>query len=474
MKNDLDPTLGLEARFLAQRSAFARAPMPDWDTRARHLRALDAMLLANREAIAAAIHEDFGNRVASETDIADMLGTHLGIRHALRHARRWMKPQRRSAGMLLSPARAKLVPQPLGVVGIVVPWNFPLFLAMGPLTGALAAGNGAMIKLSEFTPRFGELMARLIAETFAPDHVTVVNGEADVARAFCALPFDRLLYTGSTAVGRQVMRAAADNLTPVTLELGGKSPALIGPDARFDDAVDAVVSGKLFNGGQTCVAPDYVLVPRGRAQAFIDRAKVLTSKLYPDFADNPDYTSIISTRHFERLGRLAAEAASRGATLHPLADGGASEHMARVRRFVPQIVTGAPDDTALMQEEIFGPLLPLVEYDRLDDALAYINARPRPLALYVFETRQSAIDATLARTHSGGVTVNDTIIHVACDDLPFGGVGPSGLGAYHGVEGFRTFSHMKPVLTQSRLNLRGLVRPPYGKIVRAVVKMFLR
>ncbi|CAM2139204.1 putative coniferyl aldehyde dehydrogenase [Pararobbsia alpina] len=475
MKNDLDPKLGIESLFRAQQTAFARAPMPDWDTRARHLRALDAMLLSNREAITQAIHADFGNRAANETDLADMLGSHLGIRHALRHGRRWMKPQRRSSGMLLAPARAKLVPQPVGVVGIVVPWNYPLFLAVGPLTGALAAGNRVMIKPSEFTPRFGELFAQLIAKTFAPDHVTVVNGEVDVARAFTSLPFDHLLYTGSTGVGRQVMRAAAENLTPVTLELGGKSPALIGPNARFDEAVDAVVSGKLFNAGQTCVAPDYVLVPRGRAQAFIDRAGALTRKMYPGFSSNTDYTSIISTSHLERLRTLAVDAASRGATLHALTDDASSNQGdSPTRRFAPLIVTGAPDDTAIMREEIFGPLLPLVEYDTFDEALTYINARPRPLAMYLFETDRAKIDAALARTHAGGVTVNDTLLHVACDDLPFGGIGPSGIGAYHGVDGFRTFTHMKPVLIQSRFNLRALVRPPYGKRVAAVVKMFLR
>ena len=509
MKNDLNSAFGLEALFRAQQAAFTQTPMPDWTTREAHLRALDAMLLANRAAIAAAIDADFGNRVASETDIADVLGSHLGIRHALRHGRRWMKPKRRSSGMLLAPATAKLLPQPLGVVGIVVPWNYPLFLAVGPLTGALAAGNRAMIKPSEFTPRFGELFSRLIAQTFAPDHVTVVNGDVDVARAFTSLPFDHLLYTGSTGVGRQVMRAAAENLTPVTLELGGKSPALIGPGARFNDAVDAVISGKLFNAGQTCVAPDYVLVPRGRAQEFIERARRLTSKLYPDFERNRDYTSIISSRHFERLGHLASEALSRGATLHTLADtrssvststsasevaagklaspgyepASISESVAAsapsiderfARRFAPLVITGAPDDTAIMREEIFGPLLPVVEYDQFDDALAYINARERPLSMYVFETDRARIDSALARTHAGGVTINDTLLHVACDDLPFGGVGPSGMGAYHGKEGFKTFSHMKPVLMQSRWNLRAIVRPPYGLRVKAVVRMFLR
>ncbi len=471
MKNDRDPGLELEVLFRTQQAAFGREPYSDWATRAGHLRALDAMLRENRAAIVQAIHADFGNRAASETDIADMLGCHLGIQHALRHGRRWMTPERRSAGLMLMPARAQVIPQPIGVAGIIVPWNYPLFLAVGPLTGALAAGNRVMIKLSELTPQFGDLFARLIARTFAADHVTVINGEADIARAFSSLPFDHLLFTGSTSVGRQVMHAAAENLTPVTLELGGKSPALIGPGARFEQAVDAIVSGKLFNAGQTCVAPDYVMVPRGQAPAFLERAKAITAKLYPDFERNCDYTSIISARHFERLQRLASEAVARGATAHSLSAGDSD---ATARRFAPLVITGAPDDTPLMQDELFGPLLPLIEYDHLDDALAYINARPRALALYLFETDRRAIDATLARTHSGGVTINDTLLHVACEALPFGGVGPSGMGAYHGIDGFRTFSHMKPVLTQSRFTLRPMVYPPYGKRVGAIVKFFLK
>jgi coniferyl-aldehyde dehydrogenase len=373
--------------------------------------------------------------------------------------------------MLLRPARASVLPQPAGVVGIIVPWNYPLFLAVGPLIGALAAGNRAMIKLSELTPRFSALFAQLIGATFAPDHVCVIHGQVGMGRAFAALPFDRLLFTGSTEVGREVMQAAAANLTPVVLELGGKSPALIGPGARFDEAVMAVVSGKLFNAGQTCVAPDYVLVPRGRGADFIERARQVTARLYPDLAHNRDYTTIISAHHVERLDRLVAQASARGALVHALAEGGGDS---AARRYAPVLVTGAPDDTALMQEELFGPVLPLVEYDTFEDAIAYINARSRPLAMYLFETDQGRIDAALTRSHAGGVTVNDTLLHVACEDLPFGGVGASGLGSYHGIEGFRAFSHMKAVLVQPRLNLRALVRPPYGKALATLMQFFLR
>jgi coniferyl-aldehyde dehydrogenase len=471
MKNDMDHRLALAPLFEAQRSGFAQDPYPNWPARAARLRALDALLLANRSAIADAISADFGHRAAGDTDLADILGSHLAIKHALKHGRRWMRPERRSAGMLLRPARASVLAQPAGVVGIIVPWNYPLFLAVGPLTGALAAGNRAMIKLSELTPRFAELFAKLIAATFAPDEVTVINGDAGVARAFAALPFDRLLFTGSTRVGREVMLAAAANLTPVVLELGGKSPALIGPDARFDDAVEAIVSGKLFNAGQTCVAPDYVLLPRGRSAAFLERARQVTARLYPGLAGNADYSSIISAQHVARLDQLIAEASSRGALVHTLSEGGGD---ASARRYAPVLVTGAPDDTGLMQEELFGPVLPLVEYDRFEDAVAYINARARPLAMYLFETRQARIDWVLRHSHAGGVTVNDTLLHVACDDLPFGGVGASGIGSYHGIEGFRAFSHTKAVLAQSRLNLRGLVRPPYGKTLATLMRFFLR
>jgi acyl-CoA reductase-like NAD-dependent aldehyde dehydrogenase len=468
MKQEIPPD-SLTALFAAQRDASLREPYPPWETRARHLRALRKLLLDHRDALAEAIDADFGQRSKAEVMLAEIVLLKQEIDAALAHGRRWIKPQRRATGKWLLPARAKIVPQPLGVVGIVAPWNYPLLLAAGPLVCALAAGNRALIKMSELTPRTSALFQTLIAGAFARDHVAVVNGDASVGAAFAALPFDHLLFTGSTRVGRDVMRAAAANLTPVTLELGGKSPAIVGEHARFAHAVDSVIAGKLLNAGQTCIAPDYVLLPRGSEEAFIERARRRVARLYPDFARNRDYTSIVSDRHYARLQQLADEAREAGAQLHPLA---ASD--AAARRFAPTLATNVPAHVALMQEEIFGPLLPLVPYDTLDEALAYVNARPRPLALYLYAQDEPTIARVTRETISGGMAVNESLMHVACEGLPFGGVGASGMGVYHGYDGFVTFSQMKPVFVQSRVNARGLVAPPYGRLFRAIVNAMMK
>jgi acyl-CoA reductase-like NAD-dependent aldehyde dehydrogenase len=461
----------LQALLLAQRAAFAHAPFPAWTERAAHLQALRAMLQGHRAAIAAAIDADFGQRCAQEVDLSELFLTIDAIRAALRHGRRWMKPERRRVGLWMLPARAQVVPQPLGVIGIIGAWNYPITVTIGPLVAALAAGNRAMLKMSEFTPRTSALIATLIGRTFAQSHVTVVNGGPEVAAAFSALPFDHLVFTGSTRIGREVMRAAAANLTPVTLELGGKSPVIIGGSARFDEAVDSIIVGKALNAGQTCIAPDYVLVPRGREQAFVDSARRAFAKRYPDLAHNRDYTAIISAPQFARLARLAADAVAAGARLHPLADT-ASDAVSR--RFTPAVITGVTSGMAVMQDEIFGPLLPIVAYDSLDEAIAFVNARPRPLALYLYDTDKATIDAVLKRTVSGALSVNEALLHIAVDGLPFGGVGPSGMGAYHGLDGFRTLSRLKPVLLQSRLNGRMLVAPPYGRRFAAILKLMMK
>ncbi|WP_227243148.1 coniferyl aldehyde dehydrogenase [Paraburkholderia caribensis] len=471
MKNDRPDIAALEELLREQRAACLRAPYPAWEQRAAHLKALRDVLLDNRDMLADAMHADFGNRAKEEILLAEFLLAKEEIDGALRHGKRWMKAQRRATNKWLLPARAKVVPQPLGVVGIIVPWNYPVLLAAGPLISALAAGNRAIIKMSELTPRTSLLFEQLISQTFARDHVAVVNGDAALAAAFSAQPFDHLLFTGSTKVGHEVMRAAAAHLTPVTLELGGKSPAIVGLQARFDYAVDSIVAGKTLNAGQTCIAPDYVLVPRGKEQAFIERARSRMARLYPDFARNPDYTSIISPRHFERLQRLADEAREQGAQLHPLTDAAPD---ASVRRFPLVAVTQAPDTSTLMQEEIFGPLLPVIPYDSLDDAIAYVNARPRPLSLYLYDDDKAAIARVTHETIAGGMSVNETLMHLACESLPFGGVGASGMGAYHGYEGFVTFSKMKPVLTQARFNARSLIAPPYGRRVRALLSLMMR
>ncbi|ABN89400.1 coniferyl aldehyde dehydrogenase [Burkholderia pseudomallei] len=471
MKNDLPGLATLDALLRDQRAAYLRAPYPSWATRADHLRALRKMLLENRDALAAAINADFGHRAKEEVLMSEIWLAKEEIDEALKHGKRWIKPKSRTMNKWLRPARAKVMPQPLGVVGIVVPWNYPVLLAAGPLICALAAGNRAIVKMSELTPRTSQLFEELISKTFARDHVAVVNGDAQIGAAFSGLPFDHLLFTGSTNVGRHVMRAAAEHLTPVTLELGGKSPVIVGPRARFDAAVDAVITGKTLNAGQTCIAPDYVLVPRGKEAEFVARARARMARLYPNLSTNPDYTSLISERHFARLQRLASEAQQAGAQLHPLTDAAPDPAL---RRLPPVLVTQAPDASQLMQEEIFGPLLPIVPYDTLDDAIAYVNARPRPLALYLFDEDRTTIERVMRDTISGGVTVNDTLMHIACGTLPFGGVGASGMGAYHGYDGFVTFSKMKPVLTQPRLNTRAMIAPPYGKRFAAILKLMLK
>lgn len=461
----------LNAVLQRLRTAQAKDPLPAWPQRARRLRTLEAMLREQRNAFAAAINVDFGQRPAEETDLLELFPSLSAIRHALGHGRRWMKPRRRLADLLFLPARTELQPRPRGVVGIIVPWNYPLYLAVGPLVDALAAGNRVMLKMSEYTPRFSALFADQMARSFSADEVVVVNGDADVAQAFSALPFDHLLFTGSTAVGHHVMRAAAANLTPVTLELGGKSPAIIGPGARFEHAVERIMFGKLVNAGQTCIAPDYVLLPRARLQEFIDTAGRVTAAMYPQLAQNPQYTSIVSDRQYQRLAGLRDAALAAGARLHPLSD--AADDPAR-RLLPPQLLSAVTDDMAVMREEIFGPLLPLLPYDSLDEAIAWVAARPHPLALYLFEQDRALVDKMLAHTTAGGVSVNDTLYHIAQHGLPFGGVGASGMGGYHGEAGFRTFSHMKPVFRQARLNGAGLLNPPYGGRFRRMLDLLLR
>lgn len=452
-----------------QRAAFARQPMPSADERLQWLEALRHLIEVNQRSLVEAISEDFGNRSADETLLAEVMPCLHGIRDARRRLRGWMKPSRRRVGLAFQPASARVVYQPLGVVGIIVPWNYPLFLAIAPLVGALAAGNRVMIKMSESTPATSLRLKTLLAEIFAEDQVAVVLGDAEVGIAFSQLPFDHLLFTGSTAVGRHVMRAAADNLTPVTLELGGKSPAIVSHEVPLADAAERIAFGKTLNAGQTCVAPDYVLVPRERVEGFVEAYRQVVARFYPTLADNPDYTSIINERQLARLRGYLSDAEIKGARIVPLfADG-------QDRRMPHALLLDVNDDMRVMQDEIFGPLLPIVPYDRPEDAIAYINARPRPLALYYFGYDKREQQRVIERTHSGGVCLNDTLLHVAQDDLPFGGIGPSGMGHYHGHEGFLTFSKAKGVLGKQRFNAARLIYPPYGRpLQRLLQKLFVR
>ncbi|MGQ2967992.1 MAG: coniferyl aldehyde dehydrogenase [Allorhizobium sp.] len=465
-----DPATRIAALLAAQKAAWAIDVTPSHASRYDRLARLDRMVEAWQERFAAAISQDFGNRPAVVTELTDVVPVRAAIRHARRQLKRWMRPRSVSLAWTGKPASAVILRQPLGVVGIVAPWNYPLNLMLSPLTGALAAGNRAMLKPSELTPAFSEVLAKAVAETFSEDEVVVVTGGPEVATAFTSAPFDHLIFTGSTAVGRKVAEAAAKNLTPVTLELGGKSPVILDPSVRFDKAVPRLVWGKLLNSGQTCVAPDYALVPRERVADFLVAVKAEVARQYPGLPGNADYTSIISPRHYARLIRLIEEARDKGAKVVEL--GGPHDPDARV--FSPVAVIGAPDDTTMMQEEIFGPILPIVPYDTLDEAIAYINHRDRPLALYWFGDDTQAQERVLSGTIAGGVTVNDTILHLAQDDLPFGGVGASGYGAYHGEAGFLALSKEKPVLKQSAISGVKFLYPPYGRMASFMLKLLGR
>jgi len=468
--DQMNPVIeGLQPLLDRQRRAFQENPYPQTDERVQWLDALHRLIANNRQALIEAVSADFGNRSADETLLAEIMPSLQAIHHATRHLRKWMKPARRSVGLAFQPASARVLYQPLGVVGIIVPWNYPLYLAIGPLIGALAAGNRVMLKMSESTPATGQLLKMLLAQIFDEDQVAVVLGETDVGVAFSRLPFDHLLFTGSTRIGREVMRAAAENLTPVTLELGGKSPAIVSANVPLMDAAERIAFGKTLNAGQTCVAPDYVLVPKVRLEAFIEAYREVVRRFYPQLADNPDYTSIINPRQLARLQDYLDDAQAKGARLLPLFD------QSQDRRMPHHLLLNVSDEMRVMQEEIFGPLLPLVPYDDLEQALAYVNARPRPLALYYFGYDKAEQQTVLERTHSGGVCLNDTLLHVAQDDLPFGGVGPSGMGHYHGHEGFLTFSKAKGVFIKQRFNAARMIYPPYGKALQKLVyKFFVR
>ncbi|MEO8559115.1 MAG: coniferyl aldehyde dehydrogenase, partial [Rhodospirillales bacterium] len=434
---------------------------------------LQRMIVKFRDDIAKAIGEDFGNRSTHETLLAEVLTSLDTVRHARKHLKRWMKPQKRPMDRTkFTFAKARVHYQPLGVVGIISPWNYPVYLALSPLVAAIAAGNRVMLKPSELTPRTSALLQNMIAETFDPTEIVVVTGGPELGEAFSRLKLDHLLFTGSTSIGRRVMQAAAGNLTPVTLELGGKSPAIIAPDYPLDQAVQSIMSGKLLNAGQTCIAPDYVFVPRAKQQDFVDKAQKIAAKLYPTLAANPDYTSIVSDRHFQRLQRLTDEARDAGVTVVELNSTG--EALGNQRKIAPTLLLNPGDQLGVMREEIFGPLLPVKAYDDINETIDYVNRHDRPLALYLFSNDANQVDRIMARTVSGGVTVNDTLYHVAAEDLPFGGVGPSGIGAYHGWEGFATFSHAKGIFYQSKRNLGGMLRPPYGPRMDRLLKFMLK
>lgn len=459
----------LQQQFERLRIAYNGAPMPSAAARADALQRLAAQLKIQREALCEAISSDFGHRSADETLTAEFLPCLSAIRYTRKRLHRWMKPEKRAVDIAFMPAKAKVLYQPLGVVGIIVPWNYPLFLAIGPLICALAAGNRVMLKLSEFTPAAAIQIKTLLAEVFSEDQVCVVLGGAEMGVAFSKLPFDHLLFTGSTNVGRHILAAAAPNLTPVTFELGGKSPALVSASAPLAETAERIAFGKAMNAGQTCVAPDYVLVPAAQIDAFKAAYQAAIQRFFPTLEDNADYTTIINERQLTRLEGYLDDARSKGAQVEPLYS------LQQGRRMPHTVITNVDDSMQLMQEEIFGPLLPLVPYDHFDEALAYINARPRPLALYYFGYDKAEQTQVLERVHAGGVCINETLLHVAQSDLPFGGIGPSGMGHYHGREGFKRLSHAKAVLSKGHFNPMRLFYPPYNtRLQRMVMRLLLR
>jgi len=466
---DVDQTLPtLRDAFDRQRAAFAREMNPSHAVRLDRLNRLLEMTERIAPALIDTVSADFGYRSPHVTRLADILMVVSAIKHARRRLRSWMKTRRVPTALAYQPGRSRVMPQPLGVVGVVAPWNYPYQLAIGPVVAAIAAGNRVMIKPAEDTPRFSALLQHAIAETFSPDEVTVITGDAAVGKSFVSLPFDHLLFTGSTEVGREVALAAAANLTPVTLELGGKSPAILNMDCDLKSAVSSLVVGKMLNAGQTCIAPDYAAVPRAMLNDFVSAMGECATRMYPNLASTSDYTSVVSDRHYARLQGLLEDAGAHGGKVVALTSASAS---CTPRFMPPALVLDVRDEMRIMQQEIFGPLLPVLVYDTLDEIIAYINRRDRPLALYWFGKDAGARERVLRETISGGVTINDCLCHFGQEELPFGGVGASGMGAYHGEAGFRTFSQYKPVFHQSSLSGVPLLYPPYGRIFEVMAKV---
>ena len=464
----------LHAILAAQRESFINELPVSIATRKDRLTRAAAMIADNAEGFCDALSEDFGHRSREQSMLTDIASSVAPIKHAIKSVERWAKRDKRSVQFPLGllGARAWVEYQPKGVVGVISPWNFPVNLVMGPLAGVFAAGNRAMVKTSEFTPRVAALFDEIVGKYFAAEELAFVSGGPEVGKAFASLPFDHLIFTGATSVGKHILHAAADNLVPVTLELGGKSPVIVGKGADLKQATERVALGKMLNAGQICLAPDYVLVEASEEAAVVDGLRNAATAMYPTLLSNPDYTSVVNDRHFQRLTDLIDDARAKGAKVEVINPGNEDFGASNARKMPLHIVTDVTDDMAIMQEEIFGPLLPVRRYSGIDDAIAQVNRRDRPLGLYYFGGDAGERRRVLDRTISGGVTVDDVIFHVSMEDLPFGGVGPSGMGSYHGHDGFRTFSHAKAVYKQARFDVAKLagLKPPYGKATLASVK----
>ncbi|MGD9070829.1 MAG: coniferyl aldehyde dehydrogenase [Desulfobacterales bacterium] len=432
----------LAEKFSILRRVYNENPYPNLAQRKEVLQSLKISLIAHENNFYQALNEDYGYRSEFDTLVADVLPCVMGINYTLKRLGKWMKPSRRHAGIMLAPSRVEVQYQPVGVVGIIVPWNFPVFLALSPATQALAAGNRVMIKLSEFTPNTNKVLIK--ATQCINDHLVITEGESETGAAFSALPFNHLVFTGSTTVGRYVAKAAADNLTPITLELGGKSPVIFAEDANWETAIDGVILGKAINSGQICVSPDYVLVPRGKEETFVRLFKERYQAYFANAKNKNIQTHIINQKQYERLQGFLADAREKGAEVHVIQEGDSSSEK---RILYPHLLTKVGENMEVMKQEIFGPVMPVLPYNSIDECIERINARPRPLALYVMSTNKDTVNKILKHTHSGGACVNDTIMHVSVEDAPFGGIGNSGIGHYHGEEGFRRLSKAKTVLT---------------------------
>jgi coniferyl-aldehyde dehydrogenase len=460
----------LDDAFHAMFELSRTTPASSLAERLDRLARLRAAISENETRFEQAISADFGHRCATETSIAETLLVLGEIKHAAKHLKKWMAPQRVSTALQFLPGKNRLIPQPLGVVGIISPWNYPLQLTLAPAVGALAAGNRVMIKPSELVPRFSALLREVVSAKFDATVMIVTGIEDDISRAFASLPFDHLMFTGSTKVGRLVAEAAGRNLTPITLELGGKSPVIVDRSADIGQAAERIAYAKLLNAGQTCIAPDYALVPEASVEDFAESVQASMRRMFGTDPDNKDYTSIVSDRHYARLEGLLADAAAKGATLMQAAKPDDPGWKSK-RKFPPTVVVGATADMMIMQEEIFGPLLPIVGYRDAAWPIDHVNRHDRPLALYWFGKDAAARDEVLSRTISGGVTVNDCLFHFTQINQPMGGIGASGTGAYHGEWGFRTFSKLKPVFYRLPFSRLADLYPPYGGKIARLEKM---
>lgn len=464
---------GLGAVLAKQKAAHIRDGMPSAEQREAWIDKSIDLLVTHGDALSKAMAEDFGHRSVDQSNLTDIAGSIGALKFSRKHLRKWMRPEKRKVefplGLLGSKAQVQY--QPKGVIGILSPWNFPVNLTFAPLANVFAAGNRAMIKPSEFTEKTSELMAELFAKYYSDEEVAVATGGPDVGAAFTQLPFDHIVFTGATSIAHHVMRAAADNLVPLTLELGGKSPVILGQSADLEKAATRIMAGKTLNAGQICLAPDYAFVPENKTGDFVGAAQAAVGKMFAEgMKDNDDYTSIVNQRHYDRLNSYLDDAREKGAEVVEINPQNENFDQQPHHKMAPHIVINPTDDMKVMQDEIFGPILPIKSYKQTSDAVAYINDRPRPLGLYYFGADSNERDMVLNNTTSGGVTVNDVVFHVAQEDLPFGGVGPSGMGAYHGRDGFFEFSHKKAIYTQTGNEILAMMRPPYGDKFRKQVE----